>query len=71
MDNVPQGLIPGYSAPQRHNNNINEHCLVSFDYLPQALIHFTCILLNPLGANFKKWLNTLTQFVGKLLSECV
>ena len=27
--------------------------------------------LNPLSANFTKWLNTLKQFVGKLPTNCL
>ena len=27
--------------------------------------------LNPLSANAKKWSNTLEQFVGKLLANCL
>ena len=29
------------------------------------------MLLNPLSANFKKWSNTLKQFVGNLLTNCL
>ena len=28
-------------------------------------------LLNPLSMNFTKWSNTLKQFVGKLLTNCL
>ena len=27
--------------------------------------------LNPLSANFTKWSNTLKQFVGKLMTNCL
>ena len=29
------------------------------------------IYTNPLSANFTKWSNTLKQFVGKLLTNCL
>ena len=44
---------------------MTEPCSACFMYMSALL------LINPLSANFTKWSNTLSQFVGNLPTNCL
>ena len=55
-------LVGIYSSD---HSNLNLGCELSMRFLLKLNLG------NPLSANFKKWLNTLKQFVGNLATNCL
>ena len=57
------GQLPWFNKLYFHKVWIFEKYIFELE----AFLH----IFNPLNANFKKWSNTLKQFVGKLATNCL